>query len=116
MLRIKHQAGFASLMEVIVTAIIFFIAATGIFTTISMLRPHGVDSAKRLKAVYAGKQILDELRGKVSALTWNNASGDLYPGNYNSTVTNDNISYNIDYEIKNASLSDIREVTMNIEY
>lgn len=77
MLRIHKNQGFASMVEVIVTAIIFTLAATGIFTTISMLRPHSGESVRRLEAAYVGKGVIDELREFVDASTWDDANGNL---------------------------------------
>ncbi len=105
---LKNNAyGFASFVEVVVTAIIFILAAFGIFTTISMLRPQGIDSAERLKAAYIGKAAYDRLRGYVDARIWEDNSGPMWPG----VVHTMNIS---DY-IVNYYLQDMPDGTRSVE-
>lgn len=112
MLRIHRQHGFASLVEVIVTAMIFLLAAFGIFASISMLRPQGQDVARRLEAAYIGRSILEELRGEVDARTWNSTGSLIYPGQYSRPVGD----YTVFWTISEVPNLGIREVTMNIFY
>ncbi len=76
------KKGFASIVEMIVTAVIFAIAAIGIFSTISMLRAQSPvsDSGGRLGAAYTGKRILEDLRGRVDAGEWMANLGPLATG------------------------------------
>ena len=77
MLKVLKNQGFASLVEVIITAVIFMLAAFGIFTTISMLRaPQGTESIKRLKAIYLAKAAIDDISRSVDAAHWHNAYTD----------------------------------------
>jgi len=55
MLKVLKQNGFASIVEVIVTAVVFTVAAFGILTTVSMLRPQGMESYRKLEAAYHAK-------------------------------------------------------------
>ena len=116
MLRVLKNNGFASLVEVIVTAIIFTIAAAGILTTISALRPHSSESVRRLEAAYIGKSIIDELREAVDAETWNEAGSDLATG-----VVTDSTSfppYTVTYRIEEVpgTSGTLRQLFMNVTY
>lgn len=83
------------MVEVVVSAIIFIIACYGILTTISVMRPHSVQSAQKLEAVYIAKQMLDDLRGQVDGRMWNNSISDLYPGTYSRTINGYTVSWNV---------------------
>lgn len=84
MLKIFRKKGFASIVEVIVTAVIFAIAAIGIFSTISMLRATSQGSVQdgggKLGAAYAGKRVLEDLRGKLDPAEWIANAGPLGRG------------------------------------
>ena len=68
----------ASITEAIIAAVIFAIAAAGIFSTISAVRDPGAESEHRVKAAYYAQEALEDLRAKVDQGTW--ASGDLTLG------------------------------------
>lgn len=116
MLRIHKNQGFASMVEVIVTAIIFTIAAAGILTTVSMLKPHSAQSVRRLEAAYVGKSIIDELREQVDADTWNSAGvSDLETG----VLFSDTIGiYNVIWWLEDVPGSNggVRQLFMNVTY
>ena len=65
MLRIHKKNGFATIVEVIVTAVIFIVATVGILSTITMLRPQSETSNTRFEAAYAGKQMLHDLHRNI---------------------------------------------------
>ena len=66
-LKKERMEGFASIVEVAVTAVIFILATAGILSTVSMLKPHGRESTKKIEAAYIGKGIIDQLRKEVHA-------------------------------------------------
>lgn len=77
--------GFASIMEVVVTSVIFAIAAISIFSTISMLKTaqqSTVDpnSTGRLAAAYVGERVLKDLHGQLDPQLWRDNTGDLQTG------------------------------------
>jgi hypothetical protein len=76
---LKNSYAFASLTEVIVAAIVFSVAAVGILSTISFLKPQSTISAKRLEAAYFGKNILEQMRLQVDTNDWTLSGGDLDP-------------------------------------
>jgi len=83
MLKISKKDGFASFLEVVISAIIFVVAGFGIFVAISSLSPHSQKANLKLKAMYLGKNIAEELYQQVGASSWNceiNTDGDLCPG------------------------------------
>lgn len=110
MLKVLKKEGFASFVEVIITAVIFVTAALGIFTSISMLRPHGTDAAKRLEAAYAGKQVLDELRAYVDENLWYDPTSDIAPGTHSKTVGN----FTVNYYLEDVPALGIRQISMNV--
>jgi hypothetical protein len=75
MLRVLKSEGFASITEVIVTSVVFLIAAAGIMTSISMVQPQSLNSFKRLEAAHIGKTIIDELYANMTVAKWGNSSG-----------------------------------------
>ena len=115
MFKVLKQDGFASLIEVLVTAVIFVVASLGIFTTISMLRPHGIESAQKLEAAYVGKQVVEELRGKVDARVWDCSLSPIYPGNHGTIVSGMYGVYVVNYSIVN-DLVGGRSLSMNVNY
>lgn len=92
--------GFASIIEVVITAVIFILATAGILSTISMLRPHGVESSRKIEAAYIGKGIIDDLRNEVHATTtppyeyWG-PNLDPDAGTYTQTQGDYTISYDV---------------------
>jgi type II secretory pathway pseudopilin PulG len=109
-LKNKADEGFASMVEVIVTTVVFIIAAAGILTTVSMLKPSTALSTKRVEAAYIARGIMDQLRKEVDAATWGNAASPLAPGTYNFPSG----GYNITYIISEEPSSNLRRLTMNI--
>ena len=114
MLRILKKDGFASLIEVIVTTVIFVLAALGIFTTTTMLRPHGVASSQKLEAAYIGKRKVEELEGKVDARMWDNTTSPIYPGSHNEIISGMYGTYNVIWEIGDAT--GYRTLNMSIDW
>ena len=109
MFRRLSQKAFASISEVVVTAIIFTVAAAGILSTISSIRSKGGDSGRRLQAAYAAKQQMDLLRGQIDARMWLNSQSDVYPGVVHSSVYDVNgvFIYNVPISLGGSSSSAI---------
>lgn len=114
MLKIRTKKGFASLVEVIVTSVIFVLAAFGIFTTMTMLRPHTTESSRKLEATYVGKQMVEELEGKVDARMWNNSTSPIYPGAHNTYINGMYANYLVSWDI--ADLGGVRSLNMSISW
>lgn len=74
-LKTKRKQGFASIVEVIVTTVVFILATAGILSTVSMLKPHARISTRGIEASYIGRGLMDELRKEVNA-----APGGVYFG------------------------------------
>ncbi|MCA9408552.1 MAG: hypothetical protein KC733_07675, partial [Candidatus Omnitrophica bacterium] len=111
--------GFASILEVIITSIIFLIAAYGVLNTISMLRPNSAESARKLEAAYIGKQIIEDLRNNIDASIWVSGSN-LDVGIYNQTVAGTYTTYTVNYVISEVpgypAGEGPRQLIMNITY
>jgi len=113
MLRGIKNNGFASITEVMVTAVIFVLATAGILTTLSALRPHAMESTDAIDATYFGRGILDDLRDEVDATTWNNPGSRLAPGTH-SWVEG---GYTVNYTVTDlAAPANVRHVVMNITW
>lgn len=111
---LKNQ-GFASVVEVIVTSVIFILAAAGILTTISMLRPQGEESARKLQAAYIGKGIIDDLRSQIDARTWNDSGGNFAVGTPYTINSIDGV-YNVTYFFEDVPGLGLRKLTMNVDF
>jgi hypothetical protein len=112
-LKRKNQEGFASVVEVIVTAVIFVLATVGIMSTISALKPQARESTRKIEAAYVGKGILDKLRKEVSAApggVFYNTNLDLGTHTVNS-LGDYNVSYTVTEPIAN-----VRKVEMTINW
>ena len=112
MLRDLKNQGFASIVEIVVTTIVFVIAAAGILSTMIMFRPLGKEASLKVEAAYIGRGIIDDLRQQVNAEDWNDPGSSLAPGTYTTTIG----IYTIDYEITDEPNLGYRKLTMNITY
>lgn len=119
MLKILKQKGFASVLEVIVTAVIFMVAAFGIMTTVSMLRPHNLKVSREIEASYYAKNMMDYLRGQVDAIPWEANTGPLSIGIMHSNIIGD---YTINWSLREVNPAAYepglapRKLSMNIYY
>lgn len=109
-----QENGFASITEVIVTSIIFVLAAAGIMSTLAMLRPQGGGSTQKIEAAYLGKGIMDDLRKDVDAATWNDANSRLAPGPHNLGQIN---GFTVSYTVTQLpSPSNVRRLDMTVSW
>ena len=119
MLKILKKKGFASVLEVIVTAVIFMLAAFGIMTTVSMLRPHTLEVSREVEASYHAKNMMDYLRGQVDSTEWGANTGPLGTGvAHSSTIGDYTVSWYLD-EVNPAEYPAglaPRKLTMNVYY
>lgn len=119
MLKILKKKGFASVLEVIVTAVIFMLAAFGIMTTVSMLRPHTLEVSREIEASYYAKNMMDYLRGQVDATAWEANTGPLATGITRSNAIGD---YTINWSLTEVNPADYpaglapRKLSMNVYY
>ena len=80
MFKILKEKGFASVLEVIVTAVIFMLAAFGMISSVWMLRPHNLEVSREVEASYHAKNMMDFLRAQVDATAWEANTGPLATG------------------------------------
>ena len=113
MVRIFQKWGFASLTEVIITALIFVIAVFGIITATSMMQPKSRESRQRLEAAYLGKEKISELRGAVDAVSWDSSNSLLAPGTHPPEDFGD---YTVSYTVTDHPDVDGRIVNMTISF
>lgn len=98
------------MVEIVVTSIIFSMAFIGVYLTMSSMHSKGTVSTDKLKAAYAAKGFLDDLRQQVRADTWD--SGNLVPGTYNTTVN----GYSVSYTVSDVAGLNLRQVNLSITY
>ncbi|MCB9721796.1 MAG: hypothetical protein H6756_13095 [Candidatus Omnitrophica bacterium] len=110
MLRIRKEEGLVSMVEVIVTSIIFTLTFIGVYIALSSSHPKGTLSAEKLNAAYTAKGFLDELRRDVRADTW--TTGNLAVGTYNFVYN----GYQISYAVTNVTGMPLRRVDLTITY
>lgn len=98
--------------EVIVTAVIFTIAAAGVFTVLATFRSQGTQSTRRLEAAYVGKSVIENLRSSVSAENWDDPASPLSLGTHQETVNN----FEIIYTLTDIPGLGVRRLTLNVTY
>lgn len=108
---LKQKKGFASFVEIVITSVIFVVAALGILASISLLRSHGTNSSQRLEASYLAKQMIDQLRANVDARIWDNTDSGLVPLQRYSTSVGE---YTINWYLTNVENLPIRELFLNV--
>ena len=108
MLRKLKKKGFVSIVEVIVTSVIFILAAFGILSSISKLSPAGVDTSKRLDAAYVGRKFIENLRNSVTVY----ASGTRYSNKVAGGLSN----YTVNWYLRDDINTGTRQMFMNVYY
>ncbi len=98
-----------SLVEIIIAALIFTIAATGLLTTFASQRETSQRSQRKVQAAYYGRQVLEELRSKVDQRNWD--SGDLSEGVHTLSSGQYNATYTV-----TATANGGRKVDLNITW
>ncbi len=112
MLRDLKNNGFASIVEVIVTTVVFVLATAGILSTVAMLKPEETETTQKIEAAYIAKGILDDLRKQVDAITWDDAGSNLAVGVPHEINFGD---YFINYTVTEP-IADLRYVNMTITW
>ena len=101
------------------TSVIFMLAAFGIMTTVSMLRPHDLQAYREVEAAYHAKNMMDYLRGQVDATQWEANTGPLATGVTHSNIIGD---YTINWSLEEVNPSAYptglapRKLSMNVYY
>ncbi|MFA5088323.1 MAG: prepilin-type N-terminal cleavage/methylation domain-containing protein [Candidatus Omnitrophota bacterium] len=109
----KRKKGF-SIVEVVVSALIFTIAAAGIITMTSRIRPQATVSEREVTAAIYAKQIFEWLRSKVSAADWD--TGSLSNGTYWNVSVIGSTAYNAVYTISTDPLSGGRLINLTVRW
>ena len=63
-----------SVAEALVAAMVFSIAAAGVFSTIGSVQKPSAGTDRSLQAAYIGQQVLEGLRSSVDAGTWDDST------------------------------------------
>lgn len=115
---IRNSRGF-SIVEVVVAAIIFAIAAAGMYATVASLNKPAEDFSERSKAAMIGKQVLEMLRFNVDQDYWETETANpTYPlsfGQHNMTaVVLDGVIYSSYYIVTQDPDTGGRKVSVNV--
>lgn len=114
---LKERRGF-SITEVVVAAIIFSLAAAGMYATIVSFNKPAATFSEASQAAFIGKQVLESLRPSINQESWDSVNSLVNPlslGTHNWTaVTVDGISYNGNYLVESDTTTSGRKVTLNI--
>jgi len=98
--RANRKNGF-TLVEVIVAAVIFLLSAAGLLATISAMSQPAAQSSREMTATLIGKQVLEELRQDVDAVTWDTVGANLEPAvaHVRPAVLVDGVTYTPTYTV-----------------
>ena len=114
-MKIKPSLAF-SMVEVIVAAVVFTVAAVGVLAAISRARHPVGDADHRLQAAAYGKQILDRLRADISVDSW---SGDDWQGGAKNPhwlpADSNFLGYNAHYNVTDDALGG-KQISLNISW
>ena len=105
-----------SLVEVTIGALIFSIAAAGLFSVFGAQRATTEQTESRLKAAYAARQVLEDLRTKVDPENWN-GGGVLALGTHTRSIrpAGSTTTYNVAYTVTEPD-PDIRRLDLTISW
>lgn len=115
----KRKTKAFTLVEVIISSVIFALAMAGVYASVSQLRQPATESSQEVTAAFLGKQILDKLRTQINAQSWNMVSGNLMAGqSYTGlAATINGINYNYSYIVEDdPGGTNARKVTLNITW
>jgi len=106
-----------SLIEVLISAVLFSIAALGMFSTLSMMRVSSDVSDKRLGAAYFGRQCLEQLRAKVDQRAFSGAdyTNELSLGVHNCPVDPNGV-YSATYTVTEDATTKARKVNLSVTW
>ena len=112
---IKKNPNAYSLVEVVVSTVIFMIVAVGTFSVFSMTRQMSVASDKEIEAAQQGRELLEELRAQVDARTWANFGGLTCDGSWSAWGLDfDGIP--IRYRCTNLESGNLRRVDLQLNW
>lgn len=112
---VQHKG--LSLIEVLISAVLFSIAALGMFSTLSMMRVSSDVSDRRLAAAYFGRQCLEQLRAKVDQRYFNGTdfTNELSLGSH-SCPADPNGVYTATYTVTEDATTKARKVTLSVTW
>ena len=117
----RSNSGF-TIVEVIVSTVIFAIAAVGVFASIAAVHAPAIVSERKVAAAYYARQVADNLRAKVDARNWNPVTSSwiagtaLETGTHSlGTTTMNNTAYTTSYVISPVAGTNLwkMDVTVN---
>lgn len=106
------------MVEVVVAAIIFALAAAGIFSTISAMTRPAAESDNEVTAALIAKKYLEDMRHEVRADQWDATGAPLALGSHSFYPPEevDNINYTINYTVRDDDDTDGRWVDIQVSW
>jgi len=106
---LQHNSSGFTLVEITVAALIFSLAITGLFATITSLNRPSAEAFEEVQAAYIAKGVLEELRSAIDAQIWENPDPESYALVEGETYTLDpveyeGLNYSISYEVTGNSI------------
>lgn len=115
MFNFQKKEGFSA-VEIIVASLVFVTTAVSVLSILSSLKKPSSKSERKVEAAYYGKSVLDELRSRVGAGTWDQATSNLMPGTYTrDPIVLGGITYTVQYTVADSTAS-ARKVTLNVTW
>lgn len=113
---LKNSKQAFTMTEVVVAAIIFVLAAAGIFATASNLRRPAQESSYDVTAAMIGKEVLANLWRSIGPGVWNAVFDPDVNPHVMSNVTINGIIYAPSYNVYVDPLSNARRVEVTVEW
>jgi len=111
----RWQHGF-SITEAMTAAIVFVIAATGVFATLGNIKKPSARTDRSLTAAYLGQQVLEDMRTNVDAGTWDNANSEMSLGAHSGSKSVNGVTYPYAYTVAQDPVSNARQVMITVTW
>ncbi len=111
----RRKSGF-SIAEAVIAAMVFVIAATGVFATIGNIKKPSARTDRSLTAAYVGQQVLEDMRTNVDAGTWDDPGSPLSLGAHNGSKSVNGVDYPYSYNVVQDPVSKARQVNITVNW
>ncbi len=99
-----------------VAAIVFVMAATGVFATIGNIKKPSARTDRSLTAAYVGQQVLEDMRANVDASAWDDPGSPLSVGTHNGSKSVNGVTYTYSYTVAQDPASNARQATITVTW
>lgn len=106
-----NNKGVGSFVEIIISAVIFMIAATGTLSILTTTSPQSLTATRRLQQVQYGRSIMEKLRGHT--IDWNDPTSLIAVG-VNRTETEGD--YTATWWLEDVPGLELRQLHLTVDY